>query len=206
MTNYLVRMNIRKKPPEGWHLITPVLDEIDAKMQDAVEESHEGKRKCEALWSVHKYHFWRSRFIYESYYKQKAISKELYDFCLKIKIADALLIAKWKKPGYENICSLVALQSNEFGAVSICRVPRADLPPGKVVQDIKTGCTGCAASDVPYGWRPITITRKRRKKRREREDDDEEDREAKRRKEDSDDDDDDSAAEDKEDKNDSDSE
>jgi len=31
------------------------------------------------------------------YYKKKAISKELYEYCLAEKIADANLIAKWKK-------------------------------------------------------------------------------------------------------------
>jgi len=35
------------------------------------------------------------------YYKKQAISRAVYDFCVKMKIADAALIAKWKKPGYE---------------------------------------------------------------------------------------------------------
>jgi hypothetical protein len=34
-------------------------------------------------------------------YEKEAISKELYDFLLKNKYADANLIAKWKKQGYE---------------------------------------------------------------------------------------------------------
>jgi hypothetical protein len=33
------------------------------------------------------------------YYEKEAISKELYDFLLKNKYADANLIAKWKKQG-----------------------------------------------------------------------------------------------------------
>ena len=41
------------------------------------------------------------RYIYEMYYKRQAISRAVYDFCVKMKIADAALIAKWKKPGYD---------------------------------------------------------------------------------------------------------
>ena len=37
------------------------------------------------------------RYIYEMYYKKHEISKELYEFCLRNKLADAGLIAKWKK-------------------------------------------------------------------------------------------------------------
>jgi hypothetical protein len=44
-----------------------------------------------------------SRYIYDLYYEKEAISKELYDFLLKNKYADANLIAKWKKQGYEKV-------------------------------------------------------------------------------------------------------
>ncbi|PGG98919.1 cell cycle control protein cwf14, partial [Polytolypa hystricis UAMH7299] len=42
-----------------------------------------------------------SRYIYDLYYEKEAISKKLYDWLLKNNYADALLIAKWKKQGYE---------------------------------------------------------------------------------------------------------
>ena len=44
-----------------------------------------------------KLHHQRSRYIYDLYYKRKAISKELYDYCIKESYADPNLIAKWKK-------------------------------------------------------------------------------------------------------------
>lgn len=44
-----------------------------------------------------------SRYIYELYYEKEAISKQLYDWLLKNKYADAMLIAKWKKQGYEKV-------------------------------------------------------------------------------------------------------
>jgi bud site selection protein 31 len=41
------------------------------------------------------------------------------------KIADGALIAKWRKPGYENLCSILAIQKGDknFGTTSLCRVP-----------------------------------------------------------------------------------
>ncbi len=44
-----------------------------------------------------------SRYIYELYYEKEAISKQLYDWLLKNGYADASLIAKWKKQGYEKV-------------------------------------------------------------------------------------------------------
>ena len=54
---------------------------------------------------------------------------ELYDYCLKENIADANLIAKWKKQGYENLCCLRCIQTRDtnFGTNCICRVPKGKL-------------------------------------------------------------------------------
>ena len=57
------------------------------------------------------------------------MSLELYDYCLKERIADANLIAKWKKQGYENLCCLRCIQTRDtnFGTNCICRVPKGKL-------------------------------------------------------------------------------
>lgn len=102
-----IRTNERKKaPPEGWDILQPTLDEMEARMREAERDPHDGKRKCEALWPIFKLHHQRSKYIYDMYYKKKAISKQLYDWCLREKWADAALIAKWKKNGYERLCCL----------------------------------------------------------------------------------------------------
>ncbi len=46
---------------------------------------------------------------------------------MREKIADGALIAKWRKPGYENLCSMLAIQKGDknFGTTSLCRVPIA---------------------------------------------------------------------------------
>ncbi|KAH9401035.1 PREDICTED: protein BUD31 homolog [Rhagoletis zephyria] len=139
--------NRTRQPPEGWDLIEPTIEELDAKMREAETESHEGKRRTEALWPIFKIHHQRSRYIFDLFYKRKAISRELYDYCIKNRIADASLIAKWKKQGYENLCCLRCIQARDtnFGTNCICRVPREKLEEGRnIVECIHCGCRGCS--------------------------------------------------------------
>ncbi|CAK9252533.1 unnamed protein product [Sphagnum jensenii] len=142
-----VRRNRSKPPPEGWELLEPTLEELEARMRDAETESHEGKRRTESLWPIFKIHHQRSRYIYDLFYKRKAISRELYDYCIKQRIADSALIAKWKKQGYENLCCLRCIQVRDtnFGTNCICRVPREKLEEGKaIVECVHCGCRGCS--------------------------------------------------------------
>lgn len=138
--------NRKKTPPEGWDLIEPTLEELDQKMREAEASPHEGKRKAEVLWPIFKVHHQKSRYIYDLFYKRKAISRELYDFCINEKIADQNLIAKWKKQGYENLCCLQCIQTRDtnFGTNCICRVPKTKLEEGKVVECVHCGCHGCS--------------------------------------------------------------
>jgi len=72
----------------------------------------------------------------------------VYDYCIKNKLVDAALIAKWKKPGYERLCSTYVINPNnyKFGTTSICRVPLKDRSPeAKTAQDPTTGCRGCSS-------------------------------------------------------------
>jgi len=141
-----IKTNRRKPPPEGWDMIEPTLNEIQAKLREAETESHEGKRKVESLWPIMRFHHQQSRYIYDLYYKRKVISKELYDYCIKEKYADLNLIAKWRKPGYEKLCCLRCIQTKDtnFGTTCICRVPKPELEAGKVIQCLHCGCRGCS--------------------------------------------------------------
>ncbi|KAF5864972.1 hypothetical protein ETB97_005859 [Aspergillus alliaceus] len=82
----------RKPPPAGFDDIEDTLLEFSNKMKDAENASHDG-----------------SRYIYDLYYEKEAISKQLYEWLLKNNYADANLIAKWKKQGYEKVLPLVPL-------------------------------------------------------------------------------------------------
>lgn len=112
-----------------------------------VNEPHEGLRKTESQWPVHQINWQKSRYIYDLYYTYNRISREVYDYCIKNKIVDAALIAKWKKTGYERLCSTYTINARnyKFGTVSICRVPKQFLQPGTQIEDPTTGCHGCAS-------------------------------------------------------------
>ncbi|XP_049801570.1 protein BUD31 homolog isoform X2 [Schistocerca nitens] len=124
----------KKAPPEGWELIEPTLEELEQKMREAETEPHEGKRKVEALWPIFKIHHQKSRYIYDLFYRRKAISR------------DKNLIAKWKKQGYENLCCLRCIQTRDtnFATNCICRVPKGKLEEGRIVECIHCGCRGCS--------------------------------------------------------------
>jgi len=146
-----------KKAPEGWDDVAPQLEEFHQQMRDAVNEPHEGKRRNEATWQITRIHYERSRYIYELYYKKKAISKELYDFLLQEKYGDAALIAKWKKPGFEYLCSLQAIdkRNTNFGTTAICRVPLHLRKPGSTGPSVHTGCISCASQEAGRLGGPI---------------------------------------------------
>lgn len=93
----------KKAPPEGFDDIEDTLLEFAAAMKDAENASHDGKKKYEMTWPIFQITHQRSRYIYDMYYEKEAISKQLYDWLLKNGYADAMLIAKWKKQGYEKV-------------------------------------------------------------------------------------------------------
>ena len=109
----------RKPPPDGFDDLEDTLLEFSNKMKDAENASHEGKKRNEVLWPIFQITHQRtfmdtqkderahasigSRYIYELYYEKEAISRPLYDWLLKNNYADANLIAKWKKQGYEKV-------------------------------------------------------------------------------------------------------
>jgi len=86
-----------KKQPAGWDLIKDKIAKFQQKMRDVENAPYEGKRKPEVLWPIFQLHHQMSRYIYDQFYKKKTISRELYEYCLTEKLADAALIAKWKK-------------------------------------------------------------------------------------------------------------
>ena len=81
--------------------------------------------------------------------KKKEISKDLYEWLLRERWADATLIAKWKKSGYEKLCCILCIQAKDtnFHSSCICRVPKGQLQEGKQIQCVNCGCRGCGSGD-----------------------------------------------------------
>ena len=140
----------RRPPPVGFEDIEDTLLEFSNKMKDAEAASHEGKKRNEILWPIFQISHQRSRYVYDLYYMRQAISKQLYDWLLKNNYADANLIAKWKKQGYEQLCCLRCIQTKEthFNSTCICRVPRDSLKEGQAIECVSCGCRGCGSSDA----------------------------------------------------------
>ncbi|CAM9886773.1 unnamed protein product [Pylaiella littoralis] len=136
----------KERPPPGFEILEPTLNALENELREKVNEQHEGKRKNEALWPVFQITWQRSRYVYDMHYVYKAIKKDVLDYCIRNKLVDGPLMAKWKKPGYERLCSTYVINSKnyKFGTVSICRVPKQYLSAGTVVEDVNTGCRGCA--------------------------------------------------------------
>lgn len=154
-----IKTNRTKKAPEGFDKISNTLDEFAIQLKEVQNQkgSKLSSKDTESTWQVFQIHHERSRYIYTLYYKRKAISKELYEWLLREKYADKLLIAKWKKTGYENLCCLNCIQSDKTvnGKTCICRVPRATLKDTAAKnnesvtfqQCVHCGCSGCASTD-----------------------------------------------------------
>ena len=131
--------------PENWDYVEPTLTALENELRDKVNEDHVGLRRVESAWPVHQINWQKSRYIYDLYYTYHRISREIYDYCIENKIIDAALIAKWKKPGYERLCSTFAIntKNSKYGTVSICRVPSSMLDGP--VENQTNGCLGCAS-------------------------------------------------------------
>jgi bud site selection protein 31 len=138
----------RRTPPPGFEDVEPVLEALENELRDKVKETNAKQRKQEAMWPVHQINWQKSRYIYDLYYTHERISKEVYQYCIQQKLVDPALIAKWKKPGYERLCSTYVISpvNYKFGTTSLCRVPWKDRSEDqKQAKDPTTGCMGCAS-------------------------------------------------------------
>ena len=136
----------KKKPPAGWEYLRPTIEALSAEVREVNSAPTEGKNKLESNWPIHQINNQRTRYIFDMYSVHKKISKELYMYCVKQKLVDAALVAKWKKTGYERLCSVFVIDRRNFpfGTTSICRVPKKAMK-NKMIREANTGCRGCAS-------------------------------------------------------------
>lgn len=138
-----------KRAPAGWDLVEPTLTQLTEEIREIETKPFTSKTEPDTYWEIFRLVHQRSRFLYETFYKKKEISRELYEYCLREGWADKNLIAKWKKKGYERLCCNLCIQKKEhnFGGTCICRVPKNSLEEGKLIQCKHCGCRGCASGD-----------------------------------------------------------
>jgi len=90
----------------------------------------------------------------DSYSRLQRTFSFQFDYLVREKIADGSLISKWRKPGYEILCSMLAIQkgNHNFGTTSHCRVPlRKRAPQQRIAPDIQIGCISCCSGDGRFG-------------------------------------------------------
>jgi bud site selection protein 31 len=151
--SWRLRQKLRKAP-EGWEQLVGKLDEFETRMREATAEPRGERLNHELAWPVHKLHFEKNRYLHDLRYIEGSLSEELLRFLVKEKIADGPLIAKWRKPGYETVCSLAVItrSNTNFGTVGICRTTLKDRV-GQIMPNILTGCVCCASGcNGPIWW------------------------------------------------------
>lgn len=147
-----LKMKARKAPP-GMDKIQDKLQEFEARARDILNTPADDKRRNEITWPMHKLHYKKNRYLFDMQ-RRHEISKTLLDYLIHEKIADGKLIAKWRRPGYETLCSLLVItkKNTNFGAVGVCRVKLKDRR-GQILPNVLTGCVSCASGDGgPIWW------------------------------------------------------
>ena len=137
-----------KKAPTDFLEINDQLNMFEDMMKKVESEPNLGKRKFESSWDIYKVNHQKTLYVYNLYFKNKSMTKEVYDFIIKEGLVDKHLIMKWRKNGFEKLCCVLCSQNqSDFGGVCICRVPKSKLKEAKPVECIHCGCRGCASSD-----------------------------------------------------------
>ncbi|KAK6588718.1 G10 protein [Cryptosporidium xiaoi] len=142
----MVRLFSNVPIPDGWDIVKDELEKYNEMMKDAENVTMKGKKKNEYMWPIYRVNHLRSRFLFDKYYNEKVISKELYEYCLDHGYGDRNLIAKWKKQGYEYLCCIncISTSNTNYGTTCICRVPTDQLDDEKI-ECINCGCNGCSS-------------------------------------------------------------
>mmetsp|Transcript_9593 Transcript_9593/g.39439 ORF Transcript_9593/g.39439 Transcript_9593/m.39439 type:complete len:208 (-) Transcript_9593:58-681(-) len=152
----LKRKIATRRPPPGIDLVRETIQQYEEQLRDAVNEDHSGKRKNELTWRITRLHWEKSRYVYDLFWRKKAISRELYEWLGREKVVDMPLMKQWRKQGYEKLCSLQAIstQNTNFGTTSICRIPLHKRHHAQLAPAATTGCVSCCSSDkgAPIWW------------------------------------------------------
>ncbi len=139
----------RRGAPPGLDVLEAALADIDRRMR--VAEACDSSHKTTAAWAIMRLHRERSRLVYDAFWTRHVISRRLYEWCVSPvggAIADRELVAKWRRPGYEELCCLRCIQGSETfsGKVCVCRVPKGSLAEGRDIECVHCGCTGCTSA------------------------------------------------------------
>jgi bud site selection protein 31 len=143
-----------RKAPGGADAVADKLEEFEARMREATAAPRGDAMNAALTWPVHKLHYQKNRFLHDACYVYGTVSEALLKYLIKEKIADGALLAKWRKPGYDTVCSMAVLtrSNTNFGTVGICRTPLRDRT-GQIMPNVQTGCVCCVSGcGGPVWW------------------------------------------------------
>lgn len=146
------------------------------------EHGEEEKAKDEAippLWRVASINHQRTRYVFNACFREREISKEVFDYCSEMQFIDGGLARRWRLPGYEQLCctacgvpgsaSVSAALTTKLAyrnkaeskkplgssssktATCICRVPASQRTSKTFHACVVCGCKGCCSADVGKG-------------------------------------------------------
>lgn len=138
------------KAPADFYVVEPTLDALEEELKRCMQTTAQGNKRGEALWPIHQIDWQRTRYVHDMHYKFGRIDQATYDYCVRNRLINGPLSAKWLEPGYEKLCSLHAIDSRnfQFGGVSICRTPKSKLAGRDDVSYIFNGCLGCGSGQA----------------------------------------------------------
>lgn len=143
-----------RKAPGNVDAVADALEEFEARAREVNAAPRGNAMNVALTWPVHKLHFEKNRFLHDARYVHNTIDDRLLKYLVKVKIADGPLLAKWRKPGYDCVCSMAVLtkSNTNFGTVGICRTPLKDRT-GQIMPNVQTGCVCCVSgSGGPIWW------------------------------------------------------
>lgn len=117
----------------GWELVEEVIDDFEQQMKEAVNEEHEGKRKNETTWKIHRIHWEKNRFIYDLMYVRKVMSRELVSVnraCSRLgRHLSGSPCCAWRRSGHMYTQSLSHTQTHNTHAFPFPQQTTAHAPP-----------------------------------------------------------------------------
>ena len=152
MTSWRNVLALYPPPNANWKLVAEALDAYERDMIALVTadgSASASPKRAAWLWPLHRLHFRRNRLVYRKRFVERVLDRHTYQYLVRHRIADGELMAKWRRPGYRSLCSLMAVsRMTQRRTHSLCRVPlRKRQGAASLVPSAATGCLSCADED-----------------------------------------------------------
>ncbi|KAG5510530.1 hypothetical protein JKF63_06827 [Porcisia hertigi] len=91
-------------PEEAVSAVATTESEVDASATGEGDVKAKEEAPIPPLWSMAAINRARTRYVFLAYYKEHIVSKEVFDYCVEMRLIDGGLARRWRLPGYERLC------------------------------------------------------------------------------------------------------